>query len=461
MVFAAALHSQERPARRDQAIEWLQSDAGSVPPEFEADVLIRLSQLPKVDKVWRTELLDTAYLRAYSAPEQYRRTTNQQIPADSRQGAQLFANVTALSRVTLQVRAVNLMALVDPQHARDLFEWIDLNLAPGACADPLVPAVDDYYGTLGFIARTAYARNRADSLNFFELYLWRAHLPSEMPAVARAIQRFRKNPIEAAYFEGLLRLILQGGSIDASGFSSSALDIVSRTADLQLADATMGVLGSTAMEALRGYLIAQLRAPRCTDNITATIIPSTFSAALRRARAEADVKPIDAVAARPLSTVTGARFDMLWGSPDAARLHDAAAALRGPGTSVVPLRTRQTAEWRAQADRLLTDVEQWSGTSEATERDYFYEKSVLFTWLVEWIPPGALHTRAVRSFVEFLRRMETDVSRRALWFAFVNRLLEFAHGPFRAEVLSAMEESHQPVLSLYARLERLAPERKP
>jgi len=36
MVFAAALHSQERPARRDQAIEWLQSDAGSVPPEFEA-----------------------------------------------------------------------------------------------------------------------------------------------------------------------------------------------------------------------------------------------------------------------------------------------------------------------------------------------------------------------------------------------------------------------------------------
>ena len=65
------------------------------------------------------------------------------------------------------------------------------------------------------------------------------------------------------------------------------------------------------------------------------------------------------------------------------------------------------------------------------------------------------------AFVEFLRRTETDVSRRMLWFAFVNRLLEMTRGPFRTEVLTAMEESHQPVLSLYARLERMAPERRP
>src|SRR3982074_1984269 len=83
------------PGRRDPAIELLQADAASVPPEFEADVLLRLSQLPKVDKEGRRELLDTAYMRAYAAPEQYRRTTNRQIPADSRQGAQLFANATA------------------------------------------------------------------------------------------------------------------------------------------------------------------------------------------------------------------------------------------------------------------------------------------------------------------------------------------------------------------------------
>ena len=150
------LEGQDQRPRHDAAIEFLEADAASLPPEFEADVLMRLSQLSKVDRAWRREMLDTAYMRAYAAPEQYRRATSQQMPPDSRQGAQVFAYTTALTRVTLQVRAVQLMARVEPLHARDLFEWIELNLAPGVCADPLVPAVDEYYRALGSIARTAY-----------------------------------------------------------------------------------------------------------------------------------------------------------------------------------------------------------------------------------------------------------------------------------------------------------------
>lgn len=448
--------------KRDQTIELIQADAASVPPEFEADVLLKLSSLSKVDKEWRRELLDAAYMRAYSAPEQHRRTTTQQIPPDSRQGAQLFAYATALTRVTLQVRAVELMAFVDPLHARDLFEWIDLNLAPDACTDPLVPSVDEYYAALGQIARIAYRGNRADSLNFFELYLWRAHLPSEMPAVARTIQRFPRGTIDGAYLEGLLRLILLGSSGDAPGFASSALDIMAKMADLQLDDTGLGILGSNVMDAARTYLLAQLKAPRCADNITASVVPSTFNAALRRARADFDVKPMDGEASKAASTLLGvARIDAYWQTSDAARLHEAAARLRGPGAAVYPLRVRQTDEWRAQADRLLTDLERWSGTSERSEGDYFYQKAVLFTWMLDLMPASQVRTRALRAFVEFLRRTETDVNRRMLWFAFVNRLLEMSRGPFRASVLSAMEESHQSTLMLYARLERLTTDRRP
>jgi hypothetical protein len=457
----AAVDGQS-PPRRDQTIEQLVADAASVPPEFEADVLLRLSALPKVDKEWRLELLDTAYLRAYGAPEQHRRATTQQIPPDTRQGAQVFANATALTRVTLQVRAVELMAFVEPLHARDLFEWIDLNLGPGVCADPLVPSVDEYYIALGQIARLAYRGNSVDGLNFFELYLWRAHLPSEMPAVARAIQRFPRDQIVAAYLEGLLRLILLGSSNDAPGSSSAALDIIARMADLQIDDTGKGVTGSNVMDALRTYLTAQLKAPRCADNVTASLTPSSFNAALRRARGDADVKPMDADAARyAVSSLGTAHIDSYWQSSDAGRLHDAAVRLRGPGAAPFPLRVRQTAEWRAQAERLLNDVDQWTGRSEREERDYFYQKAVLYTWMLDLIPGGTLHTRTLRSFVEFLRRTETDVNRRMLWFAFVNRLLEMSRGQYRSSVLAAMEESHQPVLSLYARLERLAPERRP
>ena len=48
-----------------------------------------------------------------------------------------------------------------------------------------------------------------------------------------------------------------------------------------------------------------------------------------------------------------------------------------------------------------------------------------------------------------------------LWFAFLNRLLEMTHGPFRNDVLTAMENSHQPAIILYAKLERMAPDRRP
>ena len=189
--------------------------------------------------------------------------------------------------------------------------------------------------------------------------------------------------------------------------------------------------------------------------------PSAFNAALRRARADADGKPLETELARPLSTLAPARIEMYWQTGDAARLHDAAVRLRGPGVAPLSLRVRLTPEWRGQAERLLTDVEQWSGISEASERDYFYEKSVLFMWLLDLMPSSTARTRALNAFVEFLPHSEGAAGRRALWFAFVNRLLEFAHGSSREDVLSAMEQSHQPVLSLYARLERTAPERKP
>jgi hypothetical protein len=448
-------------SRRDPAIERLVADAAIVPPEFAADALLRISTMPKVDTAWRRELLDAAYMTAYGAPEQYRRGTTRQIPPDSRQGAQLFAYATALTRVTLQIRAVQQMAFVDPERARDLFEWTDLNLAPGTCADPLVPVVDDYYSTLGLIARTTYSHNRADALTFLELYLWRAHLPSEMPPVARAIERFRSGPVEAAYLEGLFRLILQGGSADAPGFASAALDVISRSTDLQIADTGIGVPGSTVMDGLRSYLVAQLKSPRCVDNVTAALTASTFNSALRRARSDAEVQPLAGDAVRLPATAGSARIELYWQSGDAVRLHDAAARLHGPGVAPLPLRVRQSADWRNQAERLLTDVEQWSGRSEAAERDYFYQKSVLFAWMLDQMPASPVRTRALRAFVEFLRRSESDVDRRALWFAFVNRLLEMSRGPFRGEVLGAMEDSSHPVLWLYARLERLAPERLP
>ena len=461
MVVAAAalvLRADDRPAR-DARIQELVDAADLIAPEFAADALIRLSGSSRItDRRWRLELLDEAYARAYASQDSYARSSAPGVvPPGSRQGAQLLADATSLNRLSLQVRIAQLAAVTDPVHGRELFEWIDLKLAPGTCDDPLVPAVDEYYSALSRIARASFGGDRSEALRFFLVYLWRAHLPSEMPAVARALHRFRPDVYEASYLEGVFRRILEAGSTDPRGFSVADLDIVTEVADLQKADRDLGVINWYLLEGLRDYLITQLEGPRCSDSVTEALTPASFNAALGRLGAVKFVDPIDPAGLRPSKMLGVVRIDPYWQTPESRRLYEAGLDVRGRGRTPVPIRVRQTKEWTEQAERLLTEIDQWTGRSERVERDYFYQKSMLLGGLIELMPASAVRTKALLTFVEFLRLSDVDRDRRPLWFAFMNRLLEMARGADRREILAALENSHHPVLSLYARMERIAP----
>ena len=461
--FVARAQERERPERpvRDADIRELAAQTIAVPAEFAADALIRLSGSSRItDASWRRELLDEAYLRAYGAQEQYKRSSTLGIPPDSRQGAQILAYTAPLTRVTLQVRAAQLMALLDRSRALEMFEWIDLNLAPSVCEDPLVPAVDDYYSALGQLARTAFGNNRGEALRFLQLYLWRAHLPSEMPSVARAVQRFRANPYEASYLEGVFGNILETASLDPRGFSASDLDTVTRVADLQKADRDIGVVNWYLMEGLRHYLIAQLKGPRCRDSESESMTPAAFEAALGRVGAiRGGVRFVDPipVSLQPSKMLGSIRVDMYWQTAEAQRLHEDAIQLRGRGVNPLPLKVRQTREWLEQAEKLIVAIDQWTGRREASERDYFYQKLFLLTGLFELTPSSRVRAQALKAFVEFMRHSDYERDWRLLWFAYMNRLLDMARGPDRREILTALEDSHHPVLSLYARMERVVP----
>jgi hypothetical protein len=444
-------------AAHDPGIELLVEAAGAAPAEFASDALLRLSTSSRVTPAWRRELIDEAFVRAYGSQEPYRRTTTQPVSPDTRQGANLLAFSTALSRVSLQVRATRLMTFVDPDRARELFEWIELNPAPATCDDPLVPDVEEYYVALGQIARETYPGDRPGALRFFELYLWRAYLPTEMPSVARAIQSFRRGTIEAAYLEGLFRWLLDAGRGDARGFSSASTDIVSRTADLEAADRRMGINNWYLMEALRDYLVVRLRDARCADSTSESRTPATFNGALGRLGGSLDVKPLppDVV---PTLRRESVRVDQYWQTADSRRLHDAASRLWGPNKAPVSLQIRRTEEWRAQAEQFLSALEPWALAREASDRDLFYQKAVLFTVLMDLVPPGPLRARTIRSYVEFLRHTEGDRDRRLLWFAFVNRLLEASRDANQREILNALTDTHHPVLWLYAQMERTLPQ---
>src|SRR3982750_669720 len=162
--------------RRDAALEAVAATAVSLPPELAADALIRIASSPRVtDRECKSGLLTEAFSRPPSAPEPYRQATAQAIAPDTKDGARLFAYATSLNRVSLQARASQMMALVDGPAARELFQWIDLDLTPAVCDDLLVPAVDEYYSALSLVARTTFT-DRTEALRFLELFLWRAQL---------------------------------------------------------------------------------------------------------------------------------------------------------------------------------------------------------------------------------------------------------------------------------------------
>src|SRR6266545_4903484 len=250
LVALAAPDAQELP-RPARSIEELIADARQVPPEFSADTLIRIAGSGRIKGNARIRaLLDEAYERAYAAHESYRRMAPP-LPPDTRQAALLRASDTALDRLSLQLRAVRLLAAVDADRARELFEWIDFGVEAGTCEDPLSPAVDEYYATLSILARAYRPSQRDAALRFLQYYLWRAHLPSELPAVTAAMKTFRPARDEAAMLETNYRSIIENSLRDPRGFSNVALDIYTKAIELEDDGRDLGLTGWYVTRTLR------------------------------------------------------------------------------------------------------------------------------------------------------------------------------------------------------------------
>jgi len=452
VALAAAVHLHA--ADKGSDMEALVNDASAVPAEFAADLFIRIAGSPNLDdRARKRELLENAFMRAYGAQEAYKRATPV-APFDSQAGAAARAYATGLDALTLQLRAVAGLVPINPARARELFEWITFYQPPSSCDSLLVPVADEYYATLATIARRTFdatAEGRASALRFFEIYLWRAHLPSEVPAVLRAVKTMRLARAEAGYFEGALSAIVDHVDTDPRGFSTFGLDIVPKMTELADVDRAAGVLGEALMRAERRLLVGQLSTARCSDSATETPIAESFNTIVRRRDFPPDlVTPLTTADVRPAKVLGAAPPERYWQSEDARRLLLAVLALRDSAAGRRSVIIKRGNEWQAQALQFLTDLELWNGARETIERDYFDQKSLLYDIYLNVVLPGALKTRALRSFADFLARSDTGRVPHALWFSNVRRLAE--HGD---TATSAMEQSGHYLLTLYARAERL------
>ena len=429
-----------------------------MPAELAADVLLRLAASPRVeDADWKRELIDEAWNRSFSAREPFRRAARD-APEDSRAAADTQAFETRLDRVNLQARAVVQTLPLSASRAREMFEWIDFELKPERCEDPLVPVLDDYYRALAAVARGGFGNSfmeRADALWFFQLYMWKASRPTEMVSIARAALQYKASPSEAQYLESVLQWIFEHSVQDARAFAASGVDLAAGIADLDAYDVGQNVHGGTLLRAFRRYLISQASGPRCLDSQAEVASIDAFNRMVnRRAREIADLRSITRSDVRPSRVLGAARFDRMWQTAESRRLRSEAAALFGNGLRPHTEAFKNGREWQDGARRFLEDLERWNGAHEPNDRDYYGEKVVLLTGLLEIAPQGAIRTRALSDVVAFLRRTSGREAPNA-WYAHVTRLIDLARGGDRQPILSALENSDEPALITYARLERM------
>ncbi len=464
ILLAPQIHPRTTPPR-DPAIEALVAETALVPAEFAADVLIRIATSAKLasDPDWKRELLEDAFERAAAARELHRRTAILVSP-DTRAGALLQTYDMHLDRVSLQVRVVSAMLSFDLARAIELFEWIDVDLHPAGCDDVLVPAADEYYAALTQIARTMARQGprgsdaRSDAFQFLVFHLWRARLPSEMPAVVKAIRGFDAAVAEAAYLGEALRTILEHSEPDPRGFSTAGLELVGRMSDLADDERAAGLSPSILIRGLRNYLADALKGARCADSVSEGPIADAFNAVLRHPGVA--THGLDALTARdtrPSKMLAPAKVESYWRTPEARRLHEHIMRLRGPDRQPLPEAVRRARPWREDAEAFVVDLERWSGAGEASEAAELYQKGLLFGGLFDLAPQPELRARAVGGLVDLLRHSAVGHERPALWFLPAARLLESARGASRAELIEALAQSGQPTLALYAHVDRSVP----
>src|SRR5262245_6307951 len=323
LIVVAAVKADDVP-KRDPEVEALVDWARTLPPEFAIDLLLRFANSPKVtDPTWKRELVEDAWNRTYWVGEPYRLMALMP-PADSRASAQTLGYDMRLDRMSLQTRATRAMIPLSRERAREMFEWIDFELKPSSCDNPMVPALDDYYDTLAILARSAFGTSsddRADALLFLELYSWRASRPTEMASLARALNLFKPTPDEAQYFESVVGWILDRGAKTAREFATVGTDIVSRFSELDGIDRQNGVVGGALLRGLRRYLVAQATAPRCSDSLTEGRAIGSFNSLVdRRGQYVPGLTAIAQSESRPQRMAGPVRYDYLWQSVESRRL---------------------------------------------------------------------------------------------------------------------------------------------
>jgi hypothetical protein len=120
---------------------------------------------------------------------------------------------------------------------------------------------------------------------------------------------------------------------------------------------------------------------------------------------------------------------------------------------------RDSAEWQNRLRSVISAVADWKEDTGFTAAEHFRFKVSLFSELLALAPAGANRDAVLRANHEFLRQSRLEVPSRTEWFLPVSVLVgRVGVDPAGlARLGDVLCDSPDPVIALYARLERAAP----
>jgi hypothetical protein len=395
--------------------------AHTAPPEVAADVLLTLAATQTtITRARKKELIEDAFRFAGDAREPIRRWPWSLI-VDTRSGLKGAAFQLELDKISLQTKAVMEMLDLDKSRARMMFQEIALPKLPAlTCEDALSYDFHAYYRTALRVSQDCFDENEKKAEAHVQLLADRLDNTKSVSQVVPAMKMVADANLSGDELSLLINTLagaLGKISTDARAFAFVMFrDSFAHTAWLLIEKAKQHQIPTGDLSrAIRAFLVKQMSGEVCMD------APWLNGHEIKLVKSLTDFndllpKPIVADDVHPLSFGAAAKDRVFWTLPREKQLLMAAKDLRfGGGQEQLTLEQRRTDEWRKKLNNYLDLIENWEPESEVSAEDYFQEKCILYSVLVDLCPDDAQRDVVLRAYASYLREQNGEYKGRIEW----------------------------------------------
>jgi hypothetical protein len=438
--------------------------------------MIKLSPHPEIDDAWRAEILEEAFRIAFDAQHPYKLKHLSESQVENRTGYKGLAFDLKMDRLSLQLLAILNMVRLDPKKARLLWgEMQKPKLERLKCEEALIYDVGDYYRAIVEMARRAFTREEmriGEEIQFVEQHIVNIASPAEVMEAAPAIMDLQTTTAQFYALAETYSRALENVVNDNRSFWFYTDRLQSAPLALAGVCERRGFPADFLLARYRDYMVRQLGAPRCAENLMSDgkpILLPKFATELNAALDRYEYIPkISYDDSKPRYTDRAALIYPYWTTRRAKSLIDKIFVLRFGhvhklSTRVksnelpkpLPYEIRQSSQWQYQLSDFLREMAEWRPEHEASADDYFHQKCRLFNELLELAPNSAMRLRILSEYMAFLEQNRFERKSFIEWFLHVSDLLRRIHSMNAEEKnlsLEALLYSNDPVLQLCVKL---------